>query len=85
MASIWKHPKSKFWSACFTDSTGKQRKRSTKLTDRKKALKIAEAWEEEYRNVRAEEHTRKVMCPEKTGHEILLERGSNHEKATLHA
>ena len=24
-----------------------------------------------------------LMCPEKTGHEILLERGSNHEKATL--
>jgi hypothetical protein len=26
-----------------------------------------------------------LMCPEKTGHEILLERGSIHEKATLHS
>jgi len=25
-----------------------------------------------------------VMCPEKTGHAILLERGSTNEKATLH-
>jgi len=30
------------------------------------------------------EATAKVMCPEKTGHEILLERGSTNEKATLH-
>jgi len=28
-------------------------------------------------------HLRCLMCPEKTAHEILLERGSNHEKATL--
>ncbi len=27
----------------------------------------------------------KLMCPEKTGHEIILERGSIHEKATLHS
>jgi hypothetical protein len=26
----------------------------------------------------------KVMCPEKPGHAILLERGSNNEEATLH-
>ncbi|GEM_PF-6058936 len=25
-----------------------------------------------------------LMCPEKSGHENLLARGSNHEKATLH-
>ena len=62
MASIWKHPKSKYWTACFTDANGKQRKRSTKLTDRRKAQKTAEGWEEEYRHVRAEEQTRKVFA-----------------------
>ncbi len=62
MASIWKHPKSKFWTACFTDAGGKQRKRTTKLTDRKKAHKVAEGWEAEYRNIRAEEQTRKVFA-----------------------
>jgi hypothetical protein len=32
MASLWKHPKSQFWTACFTDDNGRQLKRSTKLT-----------------------------------------------------
>ncbi|MBC2594423.1 tyrosine-type recombinase/integrase [Ruficoccus amylovorans] len=62
MASIWKHPRSRYWSACFTDASGRQRKRSTKETDRKKALKIAEAWEKEYRVTRTEEQTRKVFA-----------------------
>jgi len=62
MASVWRHPNSKYWTGCFTDADGKQRKRSTKLTDRNKALKIAEGWEQEYRNVRAEGQTRKVFA-----------------------
>ena len=41
MASIWRHPNSRFWTACFTDSTGRQRKRSTKQTDRQKAQTVA--------------------------------------------
>lgn len=41
MASIWKHPNSRYWTACYTDSTGRQRKRSTKQTDRQKATSIA--------------------------------------------
>jgi len=49
MASVWRHPKSRYWSGCYTDSEGKQRKRSTKETDRRKALKIAEEWEKPYR------------------------------------
>jgi integrase len=45
MASIWKREKSKFWTACFTDKSGRQLKRSTKETDRRKALAIANDYE----------------------------------------
>lgn len=45
MASIWRHPKSKYWSACYTDKTGKQVKRSTKLTDKRLAQSLAIEWE----------------------------------------
>ena len=41
MASIWRHPKSKYWTACFTDEKGRQVKRSTKRVERGDALKIA--------------------------------------------
>jgi len=58
MASLWKHPKSSFWAACFTDETGRQLKRSTKSTDRRAALKIAESWEDAARKARVGELTR---------------------------
>jgi integrase len=41
MASLWKHPESKYWTACYTDRDGKQVKRSTKQTDRKQARTVA--------------------------------------------
>jgi integrase len=62
MASLWKHPQSRFWTACFTDATGKQRKRSTKATDRKTAAKIAAQYEEVARRKRTARHTRKVIA-----------------------
>lgn len=58
MASLWKHPNSPFWTACYTDETGRQRKRSTKLTDRRSALKMAEAFEDASKKARAAELTR---------------------------
>jgi len=45
MSSIWKHPNSQYWSACFTNAEGKQVKRSTKKTDRESARIIAIEWE----------------------------------------
>jgi integrase len=45
MASLWKHPNSKFWTACYTDREGHQMKRSTKQTDKRKALLIAVEYE----------------------------------------
>lgn len=49
MASTWKHPESKYWFACYTDSDGRQRKRSTKTTNRKDAQRIADELERAYR------------------------------------
>jgi integrase len=45
MASVRKHPKSKFWSACFRDSNGVRTTRSTKTADKRLALKTAMEWE----------------------------------------
>ena len=40
VASVWKHPKSQYWTACCRDQNGWQRRISTKETNNKKALKI---------------------------------------------
>jgi integrase len=45
MASIWRHPKSQYWTACFRDAQGRQRRISTKETNRSRARKIAEGFE----------------------------------------
>lgn len=45
MASLWKHPKSRYWYACFQLPNGKRTKRSTKEINRKKAQAIADSWE----------------------------------------
>jgi hypothetical protein len=45
VASVWKDPKSQYWTACFRDQNGRQRRISTKETNNKKALKIAEEFE----------------------------------------
>jgi hypothetical protein len=44
MSSVWRHPESRYWTACFRDANGKQRRVSTKETDRKKVLRIAEEY-----------------------------------------
>ena len=49
MASLWKHPNSKFWVACYTDRDGRQRKQSTKSTDRRAAMRIAQDLEDAHR------------------------------------
>ena len=61
MASLWKHPQSRYWTACFTDRTGKQRKRSTGTTDRKAALKLANEYEEAARKRRTARQAREVI------------------------
>jgi integrase len=60
MASLWKHPNSPYWTACFTNETGKQVKKTTKCTDRRAALRMAEVWEEAAKKAKAAELTRAV-------------------------
>lgn len=45
MASLFKRPTSKFFFACYRTRTGRQVRKSTKLTDKAAALKIAVEWE----------------------------------------
>ena len=53
MASLTKQKKSRFYTACYTNREGKQVKKSTKLTNRSKAYKVALAWEDAERDARA--------------------------------
>jgi integrase len=46
MASVWKSRKSKFWIGCYTAADGRQLKRTTRETDKRKAMMIAQSWEE---------------------------------------
>ena len=52
VASVWKHPKSQYWTACFRDQNGRRRRISTEETNNKKALKIAEEFERAARTKR---------------------------------
>ena len=62
MASIWRHPNSRYWTACFRDAGGQQRRITTKETDRRKAHKIAEAFERVVRTKRTKLHTQRVIA-----------------------
>lgn len=62
MASLRRLPNSRYLIACYTDATGKQRQRSTKETDRTKALRIAVQYEEAYRKLNTESQARRVLA-----------------------
>lgn len=62
MASVWKHPKSQFWTACFTDKNGRRRKRSTKERSRPRAERIADGWEAMARGKRTMHQMQRVIC-----------------------
>lgn len=65
MASLWKHPNSRFWTACFTDQFGRQRKVSTKRTNRNEAMVIAQNLEH------AESQARDSLITESRCRDIL--------------
>jgi len=62
MASLWKHPESKFFFACFTDRTGRRLKRSTKETNRTKAQRIADGYELAARQKQTARQVRSVIA-----------------------
>lgn len=61
MAYLRRLPKSPFWIAGFTLPDGRRTQRSTKMTDRKKALKLALQWEEAANNRITEAQARRVL------------------------
>jgi integrase len=61
VASVWRHPNSKFFTACFRPPDGRQRRITTKETNRRRALKIAETFEAAARERRTLAHTRRVI------------------------
>jgi integrase len=61
MASIRKKQNSRYYIACFTDSSGVQRQLSTKLTNRVKAQQIAQKYELAYAIKLTEAQARKVI------------------------
>jgi integrase len=61
MAYLRRVPGSKFWIAGFTLPDGRRTQRSTKMTDRAKAMKVALAFEEASRNRISEAQALRVM------------------------
>lgn len=61
MSSVWQHPKSKYWYACFTLPNGRRTKRSTKEVNRKNAQIIADEWEDAARRKLTEAQARRVL------------------------
>ena len=47
MASVWQHPKTPNWFARFRGAQGKTVNRSTGITNREEALRVAKGWETE--------------------------------------
>lgn len=78
MASLWKHPKSKYYFGCFSLPDGRRTKRSTKTTDRKLALKLVNEWEEAARKSLTETQARRVV-----GDIYEMIHGDTLEKATI--
>ena len=61
MASVRRQKGSKFWIGCFRRPDGRPTNRSTRSTDRKTALRIAEGWEEVSRQRTTETKARQVI------------------------
>lgn len=86
MASVWRHPKSQYWTACFTDKDGQRRKRSTKETNRRKAEAIADSFEKASRKKRTFSQLREVLHElhaEMTGEELRTTTVRAHVEAWL--
>lgn len=50
MASLFRNDRSPYWTACFTNGSGKRIQKSTKTAAKKEAQRLADQWEEEARS-----------------------------------
>ena len=61
MASVQKQPHTRNWIAVFRDKEGRQRRRSTHCTDRRKAQKVAEGYEQVFAARDTVAHVRRTL------------------------
>jgi integrase len=61
MASVWKRSNSPYFTACFRDQTGRQRRITTKETARKKAQRLADEYEKASRTKRSLRQAQAVL------------------------
>ena len=61
IASVWKRSNSKYLTACFRDETGRQRRITTKETNRKRAQRLAEEYEKASRTKRTLKQAQAVL------------------------
>lgn len=61
MASVHKKKGSKYWFGAFTLPNGRRLLRSTKMTDRKRAQRIADEWDEAFRAKVAAKQSQRVI------------------------
>lgn len=62
MASLLRRPRSKYWHAYYRDSSGRSYCRSTKLTNRKDAQKVADLWEVTAQRKKSAQHIRSTFA-----------------------
>lgn len=61
MAALRKKPRSPFWFACFSLPDGRRTQRSTKVTDRRQAMRLAIEWEDAAMRRITEAQARRVL------------------------
>ena len=61
MASVWKRSNSQYFTVCFRDQTERQRRITTKETDRKKAQRLADEYEKPSRIKRSLRQAQAVL------------------------
>ena len=61
MASVWRHPQSQYFTACFRDHNGRQRRFTTKETKRKRAQRLADEFEKASRIKRTLKQAQAVL------------------------
>jgi integrase len=61
MASVWKRSNSQYFTACFRNHTGRQRRITTKETDRRKAQRLADEYEKASRTKRSLRQAQAVL------------------------
>ncbi|MGA8660038.1 MAG: site-specific integrase [Chthoniobacterales bacterium] len=88
MASVWRHPESQYFTACFRDQSGRQRRITTKETNRKRAQRLADEYEKASRIKRTLKQAQAVLDrlhEELSGEKIMRPTLRKHLQSWLEA